>query len=434
MGNIRDLALFAIIFGLIPFILRAPHIGVLTWSWLSYMNPHRMTWGAAYDFPFAQVVAVALLLAILFSKEPKYLPKHWLIAVWLVFIAWMGISTLNAYYPEAAQPQFIKIIKIQLIIFITMLIMHSAERIKMMVWVIFLSVGFFGIKGGAFTLLTGGAHRVWGPTGSFIQDNNHLAIALLMVLPLGYYLLRHELTNIWYKRAMWVGLALIALSVVGSFSRGAFLSILCVSFYLWLKTEKKLISAMFVLPLLPIMFMFMPDSWHERMSSIETYKEDASAMGRLNAWAYSINAANDNFTGVGLESWKEETFVRWAPNPENVAAAHSIYFSVLADHGWLGLIMFLVLFLGGFIISRRTVKIASPHERYRWAADLARMIQVSLVAYGTGGAFLSMSYFDLPWHLLAISLLLQQRLKEDGIWVEETRRVKHHLRAPSLNS
>jgi len=157
-------------------------------------------------------------------------------------------------------------------------------------------------------------------------------------------------------------------------------------------------------------------------------------MGRLNAWAYSINAANDNFTGAGLESWKDETFARYAPNPDNVAAAHSIYFSVLADHGWLGLIMFLILFVGGFVIARRTVRMASPHERYRWAADLARMIQVSLVAYGTGGAFLSMSYFDLPWHLLAISLLLQQRLKEDGIWVEETRRVKPHLRTQQLNS
>lgn len=427
--DLRDLIVFAVVFGLLPFILQKPYVGVLTWSWLSYMNPHRLTWGAAYNFPFAQVVAVTLFVSLLFDREKKRLPKHWMIAVWLFFIFWISITTFNAYFPESAMTQYIKIMKIQLIIFLTMMIMHTPERIRMMVWTIFLSIGFFGIKGGFFTVMTGGAHRVWGPASSFIEDNNHLAIALLMVMPLGYYLIKHEAQNVWIKRALWLSLLLIAFSVVGSFSRGAFLSIICVALYLWTKTDKKLVSAMLILPLLPIMFMFMPDSWHERMSTIKTFDQDSSAMGRLNAWRYSINAANDNITGVGLESWSSETFAVWAPNPEQVAAAHSIYFSVLADHGWVGLILFLTLFLGGFVIARRTIRIASPHEQYRWAADLARMLQVSLVAYGTGGAFLSMSYFDLPWHLIAISLLLQQHLKDEGVWVVEKKRVHRHAHA-----
>lgn len=67
----RDIILTLIVFGSLPFILRNAYIGVLVWSWLSYMNPHRFTWGFAYNFPFAQIVALVLLVAVLFSKEKK---------------------------------------------------------------------------------------------------------------------------------------------------------------------------------------------------------------------------------------------------------------------------------------------------------------------------------------------------------------------------
>lgn len=47
--------------------------------------------------------------------------------------------------------------------------------------------------------------------------------------------------------------------------------------------------------------------------------------------------------------------------------------------------------------------------------DLSRMIQVSFVAYASGGAFLSLAYFDLPWHLLAIVVLLDRLARERGL-------------------
>lgn len=409
--------MFAIVFATIPYILRHPYVGVLVWSWLSYMNPHRLTWGLAYHFPFAQLVAVVLFVALLLDKEPKRLPKHALVGVWLLFVLWTLVTSLAGYFPDYSWLQFVRLFKIQLVIFLTMLIMHSAERIKLMIWVIYLSIGFYGIKGGIFAALTAGGARVWGPEGSFIEDNNTLAVALLMILPLGYYLIRHELQNPWLKRAMWASMLLITLSIVASYSRGAFLAILCVALYLWLKSDKKMITAVLVLPILPLFFMFMPDSWHERMSTIETYQQDASAMGRINAWHYSVNVANANITGVGMGAWSRETFALWAPNPEDVHAAHSIYFSVIADHGWIGFLMYMTIFTGGFVIARRVSRVAANLDEYRWVADLSKMIQVSLVAYATGGAFLSLSYYDLPWHLVAIVLLLQQLLKNDGVWV-----------------
>ena len=51
------------------------------------------------------------------------------------------------------------------------------------------SIALFGIKGGIFTILTGGNHLVWGPPSSVIEGNNELAVALIIVVPLLYFML-----------------------------------------------------------------------------------------------------------------------------------------------------------------------------------------------------------------------------------------------------
>lgn len=413
----RDILVFAAVFGLLPFILRNPYVGVLTWSWLSYMNPHRLTWGPAYSFPFAQLVAGTLLVSLFLDKEKKRFPMNGLVGLWIVFLIWTVITSATAIYPDRAWDFEIQIFKIQIIIFLSLWIMGSDHRIKLMVWVIFFSIGFFGIKGGIFTLTTGGVGRVYGPAGSFIDDNNHLAVAMLMVLPLGFYLRKHEVTKTWQKHAMTAALLLVTLSVIASYSRGAFLAIAAVAVYLWWKTPGKALTGMVGVVVLAVLVLFMPQSWHDRMSSIGDYENDASSQERLNSWGYSISIANDRLTGGGYRSWSRKTFKRWAKNPNIVFVAHSIYFSVLADHGWPGLIMFFLLFVGGWRYAGRVSRFAaqSQHEDAPWIYDLANMIRVSIVAYAVGGAFLSLSYFDLPWHLLAIIVLLERSAKEKGI-------------------
>jgi hypothetical protein len=42
-----------------------------------------------------------------------------------------------------------------------------------------------------------------------------------------------------------------------------------------------------------------------------------------------------------------------------------------------------------------------------WAADLNRALQVSLIGYAVGGAFLGLAYFDYYYHLLAIIVLMR---------------------------
>jgi probable O-glycosylation ligase (exosortase A-associated) len=219
--------------------------------------------------------------------------------------------------------------------------------------------------------------------------------------------------------ALLASMALITVAVIGSYSRGAFLAVIAVALFLWWKSKNRLVIGLGVLPMLPLLFLAMPSDWHERMGTITEYQQDASAMGRINAWTYSFNVANARLTGGGLDSWSAETFALWAPDPDAVHAAHSIYFSVLADHGWIGLLFFVGIYLAAWRQASLLIKACSEQPEWRWMADLSRMFQVSLVAYAVGGAFLSLSYYDLPWHIVCILVLMRTLLEEQGATVKQ---------------
>lgn len=404
----RDILVTVLVFGLLPLILWRPWLGILVWSWLGYMNPHRQTWGFAYDMPFALIVAVTLMIAMVLSKEKYRLPWNGTIALWLLFLCWMSLTTVLSIYPDRAVPLYNTVIKIQIMTLMTLMLITSLDKIRALMWVIAGSIGFYSVKGGLFTLMTGGGYRVYGPNQSNISENNAMALATLMVIPLMVYLYKTYRHKPWLRLLLAVSILLSTISVFGSQSRGAFLTLAAVAVFFWFKSKSKLVTGAGMIVVAVLTLSFMPASWHERMDSIVNYEEDASAMGRIHAWEYSVNIAADRLTGGGFNSWSADTYAIYSPQSRTTSiVAHSIYFAVLADHGWPGLALFVLLLWFAWRNLGRVI----AHNRHlgQDGAEpllLARMLQVSLVAYLSGGAFLSLSYFDLPWHLIAVALLL----------------------------
>jgi probable O-glycosylation ligase (exosortase A-associated) len=395
----RDILLTIIVFASIPFILRVPATGALMWVWISVMNPHTQGWGFATQFPFAFIVAVATAFSLLVTAKPKTMPLTPVSVILLLFVLWMNVTALFAILPQASQEQWGKVMKIMLMTFVVLIAIRTREDVQRLIQVLVISLGFYGVKGGLFTIRSGGTERVWGPEGSFIGDNNAVALALIVTIPLMYYL-QQNMSNKWLRRAMTATMLLSALAALGSYSRGALLAIVAMLFFLVFKSRNKLAVGALVILLTPALLLFMPQRWSERMDSISDYANDESAQGRLNAWRMAYNLARDRFFGGGFDVSEASIFFRYAPNPNDVHAAHSIYFQVLGEHGFVGLGLYLLL---GFLTYRNAawiVRNTAGIEALHWAFGLARMIQVSLIGFAVGGAFLSLLYYDVPYYLM----------------------------------
>lgn len=410
----RDLLVAAIFFGALPFVFSNPHIGVLLWSWIGYMNPHRLGWGFAYHFPFGLIVAVVTLISLVASRKKLTFFWHpiigWLIVLNICFL----FSTIFSLQPHISWHQWDKVIKIQLFIFITLWVMGDRKKLESLIWVIIVSIGFYGVKGGVFTLTSGGGHHVLGPKGSFISGNTEIGLALVVILPLVWYLFL-QATHKWVRAGLIASLVLIPIAILGTQSRGALLAIAAIGFFLWLKSSKKLVPLMVILFMIPFVFMFMPQQWHDRMSTIGNYEEDASAQGRIQAWTFAYQLALTRpLTGGGFESFHKANYERYTPGlvaqgTGNYHDVHSIYFEMLGEQGFLGLVVFLILGFLAWRTGSKIMKLTKKSVEHKWAYDLAAMIQVSLVGYAVGGAFLGLAYFDLPYHL-AVMLVLTLRI------------------------
>jgi probable O-glycosylation ligase (exosortase A-associated) len=403
----RDIAVTLIILGSIPFILRRPWVGVLMWTWVGIMNPHRLTWGFAYSMPFAMIIGLATLIALIFSKEKKPFPVTAATMILVAFVLWMNITTLFALYPVDAWTQWEKVMKIQLFVIVTLLVMQTKERIHWLVWVATASLAFYGIKGGIYTLTGSGSGMVLGPDGSFISGNTEISLAITMAIPLMRYLQVNSGKR-WVRVGLGVGMVLCAVAVLGSYSRGGLLAIAAVGALFWLKSRRKLLIGAFFVLLVPTMLTVMPERWHDKMQTIKTYEQDTSAMGRINAWGFAINLASSRpITGGGFEVFHPQAFSRWAPDPNDFHDAHSIWFEVLGEHGYVGLALFVALWIAAWRVASAIIRSTKERNDLAWARELAAMIQVSFVGYWVGGSFLGLSYFDLPYVLLAALVLTQ---------------------------
>ncbi len=417
----RDIALTLLVLGLLLWAFKRPPIGAYVWAWLSMMNPHKLAYGFAYTLPFAQLSAVVTLLTLVFSKQRRPFPVNAVTLLQLTLLAWMTITSFFAWNtPEIIFERWLFVAKIQVMLFATWMLLRGRRQIEVLIWVVALSVGFYGIKGGLWTLATGGGGRVWGPPGGMIQDNNALAAALVMLVPLFAYLYQVQARR-WLRASLLVCIVLVAFSILGSQSRGALVALLAMALFMGLKSTRPVRATLVLAALLAVAIPFMPESWFERMETIQSYEVEGSAMSRVYSWTTLWNAARDNpITGVGFRADDDAVYARYAPTgPEfdiftkKAWVAHSIYFQMMGEHGFVGLALFLALFGMTWLRAGRLARRARGMPGYAdWVPRLMPMVQVSLVGYAAGGAFLSLAYFDLPYYLISFVILVEATMRE----------------------
>ena len=261
-----------------------------------------------------------------------------------------------------------------------------------------------------------------------LGDRNELSVGFVMTMPLCYYLLGEYGKHSKLLRLALLGtLALLAVAVIGTQSRGGFIALTALVGYMYIKSDRKILMTILIVAIAVGISYLVTDDWSSRIDTISTAENDDSFMGRVVAWKLSfIMAMQHPFFGGGFKSL--EYFPNWSalsrdffsypwfytgtslPNTTVARAAHSVYFQILGEHGFVGLVLYVSALAGSFFkagaVSRKARRAGAPD----WIPRAATMIQLSIFAFGLGGAALSFAYFDLIFALFALVAVFDLRI------------------------
>lgn len=434
----RDLFLL----GLLPLMLYAmakrPFIALGMWIWTAMFFPNAWVYGPAQGIRYNLLFSGITILGYAALQAKPKVSFGSTGALVLAFFAWTTISSvLTIGNPELVLEIWTRFFKVILLFVFVVLIVDKKLHLDFFLGCVILSIGFYGALEAAKFVLSGGSHRIVGFEGHALGDRNELALAFVVTLPICLYLLGEYGKQARIIQVALLGLVgLLVIGVIGTQSRGGFVALLGLAGYYFLKSDRKILLAVLSAVLVIGVSSLVSDEWTGRMNTIGEAGEDASFMGRVVAWKMSfILAAQNPFFGGGFKSL--ETGFVWAmlsqdfssysilytgesyPDPNAARAAHSIYFQVLGEHGFIGLGIYLAMLFSAFRKAGRVAARARKHPEAAWIARLAVTIQLCLFSFCLGGAALSFAYFELIFAFCGMVIVLEHRILPRVIGAEK---------------
>jgi len=429
----RDYIVLAIILGSVPAAFINPFFGVLMWTWVAYFNPHRFTWGVAYNFPVALVLAVPTLAGTLFTRKRNSNVFTRETVLLLLLWVWFGVTLFHAtlvpilsMHVEDGKAQLIVITKILLMTGFTVLLTNSQQRLRLLMLVTVFSFGALAVKGALFGMRTAGDFRVWGPPDSFVADNNDLGLAMNIALPLMFFMASQE-SNRKIRFLLRVCFFASVLVVLLTYSRGALLGLTTVLVVIVVKARHKFLGGAVLLLAGMLVLAYAPVRWQDRMDTLVAGKVDESGQQRLVSWKFAWNVAQAfPLTGGGLGCFTPEMFARYSkeelPGGALSSGPHSIYFQIIGEQGFVGFFIFLSL-VGACVLSLRKMrKLVQNSPPLQWIAPYADGLEGGFYAFLVSGAFLGRAYFDLFYQLVACTIILKILYRTElGKWMTQPR-------------
>jgi putative inorganic carbon (HCO3(-)) transporter len=412
--TIRAITLIAFIIASLPVCFVRPFYGILLWSAMAILNPQWYTWSAD-AFRWDMSVAIATLAGVfIFARgwAGRLAATEVLMSIilWIWFTITSVMSADSTVFMHHAQDTWLRwqfVSKLLLMTLATIAIVNSLARLRMLILVIAGSFGFFVLKALPFMIFTAGRFRVYGPEHSMIADNNDFGLALNMTLPIFFFLAQTE-SKRWVK---WLfGILFIATipAIFFTYSRGALIGLSVVLVLMFLQSKQRLMLIPVIILGTIIALVVAPESWRDRMDPTRPGAMDGSARSRLNAWTFSWRLASDYpITGGGFETFTPELFDRYAPDPSDIHGPHSVYFGVLAEHGFVGLFLYLTLVGTFFASAHRIVQRARLHGDIM-VINYTNMFRLGMLGFLVSGLFLGRAYFDYFFTFIACIVILKR--------------------------
>jgi len=428
---VRDVVVFSLFVILLPACFLRPWFGVMTFTWLAYNRTQDLTWGFARGLPISNSVAIAMIAGwLVWEFRPLSFSDRRLKAMLLLLIV-IGVGmAVNTLRWDLVGKRYIELIKVIFVSLLTASLLINRRRLRSAGLVISLALGFYGIKNGLHFLMGGGS--IVGP-GGMLADNNDFALAMAMNLPFLWYM-SDEVSDLRGGKALryfmrWA-FFMTMLTIMSTGSRGGFLSMGVVIFFMAMKTRYKIPALIGMGFLGMIGLMMAPAEYIERLKSI-TEAGDQSVQGRFIAWQVAFNMVKSRpFFGIGFYNmvWEFDRYTQGIDIPGGKIkgrVAHNSYFQIWAETGSIALCLFLYMLLSTIFFMRKIGR-RVKNTAVSWLRNYTNAIEICLLGYMCGATFLNRAHFDMMYQVVAIATTIPV------VMAIELRRAKPKRRGPGV--
>lgn len=440
----RSFIFSALFLAMLPAALRYAHVAAMLWVWIATVSTTHYILGFAQEVPFNKVVVVVALIALVVDRQ--YRPKLKFDVHSVLLLAFLAVAMISYMVALSRTPRVDdladRMVKVVLLVLFVMATVRTRLQIHSVLIAACMGMGIHGAIEAAKFVASGGNHVLLAPVT--IGDNNHFGLAIMMVIAPLAYLYRYSQALI-IKFAFAVAALCNVVGVIASNSRGALIGLVAVGGAAFFRSQNKLAMALVIAVMAVVGASIAPDRWYDRMSSIKEAEEDTSFLSRIGSWKMNLLVALDRpLTGGGFSAMEDPTvFSLYVPQfqsvnvlinsqvPKRAYAAHSIYFQVLGDTGFVGLVLFVVLLLCAFRNITVARRLAGDREDLKWAKDLALALEFSLVAYAVSGAGLSMAYFEFYYVLITLAAIVRHNVAAE-VGAEATKTVARRTVHPGI--
>jgi probable O-glycosylation ligase (exosortase A-associated) len=392
------------------YALGGPFNALLFYLWIAYFNPAAWVWDDfILSLNLSLIAGVIVVIVSTFSANTwKFNLRLGLV---LAVVAQSFISTMMSEHFTFAWGYFTDFAKAGLITYFIGTLATDLVKFRKTLVVIALSLGFEAAKQGWVQLIIAPGAKNTNDSW-MLGDNNGVAVGMVMLAPI-MMALAATASGKWERR----GYQFLAIGIVyralTTYSRGGLLGCLAAGIWYLLRSKQKMV-AIFSISIASLLILpVLPSEFWERMSTINAAREDiegadASIRGRLHFWAVAVDMANDRpLVGTGhntfTQAYDKYDFEKGAFGLGR--SVHSAWFGILAELGYPGFLLFLALVVTSFgacLNARAAVKMGAPPALENYALA----IEMSLVGFAVGGAFVPFQYVEILWHTFGLSAAL----------------------------
>jgi O-antigen ligase len=415
--------------------VRRPFLWLLAYVYIDVLVPQKISYTILNHIPISLIAFVLCFggwLMIDAKSDTRFTLRQGLLAL---LLAYCGVTTLSADFPVEAAEKWAWVWKGLVFAIFLPLTLRTRLRFEAVILVMVLSVGAIIVDGGIKTVVGGGGY---GQLPLFVNDNTGiyegsiLSTVAIAIIPLIVWLARHGTVFPPDWRVNLFAAALIFACVLIPVGTQARTGLVCLVFLglLAMRTVKRRMLYLAAAGAAGLMALpFLPQSFTERMSTIENHQSDRSAPTRVAVWLWTLDYVRDHPFGGGFDAYRgnklayttvdaqtsgSTTVLKTERVEDKARAYHSSYFEMLGEQGWPGLILWLwIQALGLWQMERlrarwRKRAAENPEDRsLAWQAPLANGLQQAQLVYLLGSLFVGIAY--QPFILMLIGL-------QCGLW------------------